>query len=235
VNTDIYEQNNKNNSGEGRRYVAVIGDIRGSRKLSDRAACQLKLEKVLDDINDRYAAAIASRLTITIGDEFQGLFTDGSPVLDALTRIAFGMHPVSLRFGIGIGSMSTEVNPLMSIGADGPAYHLARAAVDSIKETEGRNCSAPCSLLVYSGSSVDLYVNSSLKLLHALSAAWSERQREIIIDMLLHRDSQTKVAARHGITQPTVQKILSSGNYYSFQASYDAMVHYLSEVKSIGL
>jgi hypothetical protein len=68
-----------------------------------------------------------------------------------------------------------------------------------------------------------------------LSAAWSERQREIIIDMLLHRDSQTKVAARHGITQPTVQKILSSGNYYSFQASYDAMVHYLSEVKSIGL
>lgn len=228
-------QENNNISVSDRRYVAVIGDIKGSRKLSDRAACQMRLEKVLNDINERYASSIASRLTITIGDEFQGLFADGAPVMDVIAQIAYWMQPVALRFGIGIGTMTTAVNPLLSIGADGPAYHLARSAVEAIKNTEGRNRSAPCSLLVFSDSQVDLYVNASLKLLYALSAAWSVRQREIIYDMLLNRDSQTKVAVRHGITQPTVQKILSSGNYYSFQDSYDAIVHFLSEVQSSDL
>ena len=228
-------QEYKNNSEEGRSYVAVIGDIKGSRKLSDRADCQLKLKKVLNGINEMYAEAIASKLTITIGDEFQGLFADGAPVLDVLTQIAFEMQPVEFRFGIGIGPIFTDINPQASVGADGPAYHRARSAVDAVKNTEGRNRSAPSSLLVFSDSPADLYVNASLKLLHALADAWSNRQKEIIYDILIHRDSQVNVAARHGITQPTVQKILSSGRYYSFQDSYDAIVHYLSEVKSIDI
>ena len=50
---------------------------------------------------------------------------------------------------------------------------------------------------------------------------WTDRQREIIWDMLEHQDSQTDVARRLGIKQPTVQKSLSKGKYYTYKEGLD--------------
>lgn len=36
------------------------------------------------------------------------------------------MYPVSIRFGIGFGDISTDIDMDAAIGADGPAFYAAR-------------------------------------------------------------------------------------------------------------
>ena len=59
-------------------YIAIIGDIKNSKKIVDRGAIQEHLKKILDNINLKYSDCIASKFTITLGDEFQGLLTTGN-------------------------------------------------------------------------------------------------------------------------------------------------------------
>ena len=107
-------------------YYAIIGDIIQSKELANRMEIQTKLNSILNEINKRYADEIAANFIITLGDEFQGLLSNPSNLFDIIDTIKFEMYPVRIRFGIGIGSIDTEVNSEMALGADGPAYHYAR-------------------------------------------------------------------------------------------------------------
>ena len=53
--------------------IALISDIIASRKMKEREQIQEILTSILNDINIRFKGAIESNLTITLGDEFQGL------------------------------------------------------------------------------------------------------------------------------------------------------------------
>ena len=53
------------------RYIAIIGDIKDSKKLNDRKKIQEKLQKVLNEVNQKYYEDISSNFMITLGDEFQ--------------------------------------------------------------------------------------------------------------------------------------------------------------------
>lgn len=44
------------------------------------------------------------------------------------------MQPYQVRFGIGVGKILTDINPELSIGADGPAYWHARKAINYIHQ-----------------------------------------------------------------------------------------------------
>ena len=91
-------------------YVAIIGDIVNSRKIINRTEIQEKLNRVLEDINLDYKASIAAKFIITLGDEFQGLLSNPCDLFNIIDRIKFTMHPVKIRFGIGIGEINTEIN-----------------------------------------------------------------------------------------------------------------------------
>ena len=56
-----------------KQYIAIIGDIKNSRKIDNRKEVQTKLNGVLDEINQTYCEEIAAGFLITLGDEFQGL------------------------------------------------------------------------------------------------------------------------------------------------------------------
>ena len=70
-----------------------------------------------------------------------------------------------------------------------------------------------------------------LSLLTVIKEAWSERQREVIGDMLEHQDSQVSIAMRLNIKQPTVQKMLSGGKYYAYKEALDNISKALGEIK----
>jgi hypothetical protein len=99
-------------------YFAVIGDIKDSKKIKDRAGFQRKLGELLARINTDYACTIAANFIITIGDEFQGLLASPQYILNIIERIKFGLYPVRVRFGIGWGGIETEIISEMAIGAD---------------------------------------------------------------------------------------------------------------------
>jgi len=79
-------------------FVALIGDIRGSRELNDRKEVQEEFKRVVDSLNDHIPdSAIASRFTVTTGDEFQVLLTDATAAVEAAVSASDRFHPCSRR------------------------------------------------------------------------------------------------------------------------------------------
>lgn len=118
------------------RYVAMIGDIKESKKIDGRNMVQEKLNHILNHINERYSSDISAKFVITLGDEFQGLLSVNDHLLEIIKYIQREMYPVRLRFGIGIGEIYTDIFHEAAIGADGPAYYAAREAIEGLREQE---------------------------------------------------------------------------------------------------
>ena len=114
--------------------IAIIGDIRKSRLLPERKEVQDKLKMVLDEINLKYEGDISAKFLITLGDEFQGLLSNGKYALKIIQEIRMQLCPTEVRFGIGVGKITTEINTDMALGADGPGYYNARDAIEILKK-----------------------------------------------------------------------------------------------------
>lgn len=215
-------------------HIAIIGDIKDSKKINNRNEVQKKLIKVLDQINEKYNEDISSNFIVTLGDEFQGLLCNGANTMQIIFEIERRMYPVKLRFGVGIGEISTDIIREMSIGADGPGYYNARTAIEILKNDEKRNQTNPADIrfeITGDNQASTTMINIILSLMTVIKETWTERQREIIWDMMEHQDSQSDVARRLSIKQPTVQKSLSKGKYYAYKDAFDTIGQALKEIR----
>lgn len=215
-------------------FAAVIGDIKDSRKLENRKEAQKRLQKVLDRLNRKYEEDIVSSYLITLGDEFQGLLCSGKNILNMINEIKMEMYPVRLRFGIGFGTITTDIRREMALGADGPGYYRAREAVEVLKEREKKNRPVPADLCLKMGEEdrdKEVLLNTVFDLLYVVEEGWTERQREIIWDMLVYGDGQQNTAARLSISQPTVQKALAAGSYYTYENALKNAAEILGEIQ----
>jgi len=117
------------------QFIAVIGDIVGSRDVTRRSVFQRRLAHTLKK-TDGGARQLASPYTITLGDEFQAVYRGADTLFaDAFTIMA-QIHPVRARFAFGVGGLTTRINPVQALGMDGPAFHGARDALLALKEDE---------------------------------------------------------------------------------------------------
>lgn len=201
-------------------FAAVIGDIKDSRHLENRKEVQVHLQEILDRLNEKYKDHIVSKFLITLGDEFQGLLCGGEHILDMVNEIRMEMYPVRLRFGIGFGQITTDIKSEMALGADGPGYYRAREAVELLKEREKKNrpvLAEICLRLDEKDQEKEVLLNTVFDLMYVVESGWTERQRETIWDMLLYGDGQQNTARRLSISQPTVQKALAAGSYYTYE------------------
>ena len=118
------------------QYYAIIGDIKRFKKIENRCEIQEKLKKILDNVNSIYNNDISAKFLITLGDEFQGLLEMTAPILEIIKYIQREIYPIKLRFGVGIGNVSTLINHEAAIGADGPAFYAAREMIEFLREQE---------------------------------------------------------------------------------------------------
>lgn len=215
-------------------FIAMIGDIRDSKKIEVRKEIQIKLKKVLDEINQKYKKEIMSKFIITLGDEFQGLLLSGKELLNIIEEIKINLYPVELRFGIGIGKITTDIDTEMALGADGPGYYKARESIEIMKENEKKNRTVISDIHLEKerdDQNQVLLINTVFELIKAIEQKWTERQREIIWDMLQYQDGQQKTAQRMGITQSAVHKALVKGNYYVYEKALKNVEHILGEIR----
>ena len=215
-------------------FVAVIGDMKDSRHLENRKEVQVRLQGILDRLNEKYKDEIVSRFLITLGDEFQGLLSSGKYILVMVNEIRMEMNPVRLRFGIGFGQITTDIRTEMALGADGPGYYRAREAVELLKEREKKNrsvLSELCLKMDETHRDKEILLNTVFDLMYVVESGWTDRQREVIWDMLLHGDGQQNTAGRLGITQSTVQKTLAAGSYYTYESALKNVSEILGDIQ----
>lgn len=117
-------------------HTIIMADV-----ISSRLKTQSKLAKDLNAavaaINERYAEQILSPLTITLGDEFQGVCSS----IDSAVQLVMGMEehllrdkvPFGLRYIVYEGVIDTEINTETSYGMLGDGLTNAREMLNAGK------------------------------------------------------------------------------------------------------
>lgn len=163
-------------------YLALIADVIDSKTVQERFDLQKQLEKTLQTMNELFGEFIASNFTLTLGDEFQGLLKVDAPVFQIIDTLRSELTPTQLRFGIGLGEIVTDIDPLQSIGADGPAYWNARAAINLVHQ---KNDYGNTQIYFSCGKEKqDFFVNALIASGEAIRSGWRGSQEEILLDLL---------------------------------------------------
>lgn len=194
--------------------IALIADIVRSRKLVKRDEIQVRLADCLERVNLVYQTSLASNFTITLGDEFQALLKTCGGMFQALDEITFAMYPVRIRYGIGLGEITTIINPELSIGADGPAFWNAREAIQRVHRNDDYGRSNIHVVSDYQDESLPL-VNELLKSTAMIAGNWRFTQVEVIRGLLAEnlwtaKFDQSSLARKLNISDSTLTRRMTT-------------------------
>ncbi|SRR6056297_892523 len=208
-----------------KRHIVLIGDLVGSKELGnkDREKFQARLSDKISQINQE-SDSIISPLTITLGDEFQAVYKDMSALIADSWSILTALHPVGVRFSVGIGEIFTPINSEQALGMDGPAFHSARDGMDQVKESGGTYCVKLGSSKDQSDATQSLVslVNYSLMFLSNEMGNWKETRLQVLT-MLNDGLSIKEIAEAIGISESAVYKNREEGNLNLFLEIKDSI------------
>ncbi len=119
-------------------YAVLMGDLVGSERAASPKTMHHVFNLAVDAANQRYHARISSPLTITLGDEFQGLLPTLVDAWDvaAAIRLQLLRASVACRFVIGLVELDTPLNPDRAWNMMGPGLGVAR---DKLNEKRAEN------------------------------------------------------------------------------------------------
>lgn len=182
-------------------HLVLIADIIGSKEIVQRRDFQQNFKTKIARINNHHKTKMVSPLTVTLGDEFQGVFSTAEGLFTLVHEIQVEFGEVRLRFAMGIGSIVTEINPEQAIGMDGPAFHRAREAMEFAKKKK-RTFS-------YSGPENSAALTNQMLHWIGLTLDKWKQDRLAILLLKLQGLNQKEIAGKVSMTQPAVSQTLT--------------------------
>lgn len=204
------------------QYCAIIGDINRSRTLPRRGQLQKKFSDAVTIINREYRDQVASRFLVTLGDEFQGLLKTPERSYELVRRFQDIVGNVTFSYGVGIGTLTTPLDPKLAIGMDGECFHRARAAVSKAKKNKRQ--------IVYDFNDPGLdLVNAMVAMLDKQWKFLGATQRKIA-QLMKDQYRQVDIAKKLRISQQAVSKARRSSALAEMQESVDALQKFLGSL-----
>jgi hypothetical protein len=201
-------------------YLAVIGDVRGSRQSLDRASVQERLEKGLEQVNREGESALAAAFAITLGDEFQGLLRRAETAIEILVSLEIALPGIPIRYGLGWGGLTTHLRE-RAIGMDGPCFHAARLAL-----SRGKKANRWVTVCGF-GEEEDGILNGLFGLLGGVRSRWKRKQAETV-SLRRRARYQKDVARQRGVVDSVVSDTLRAALYGPVTDAEEAMTHLLA-------
>jgi hypothetical protein len=122
-------------------HIVLMADIIDSRK-NDQNELMLKFRNATEEINRSHKKGILSPMTITLGDEFQGVLKNISTaiklILDLEEKLILNNAGFRLRYVLYEGKIDTPINDKIAYGMLGEALTKAREALEATKGTNSR-------------------------------------------------------------------------------------------------
>ena len=203
-------------------FVALIADVVKSSEIPDRLSFQSFLEVAIQRANARFRSVVTSRFVVTLGDEFQALLSGPEALFEIVDLFEANLPGVQLRYGIGLGRLSTALKP-DAVGMDGPCFHMARDAVTQAKRETA-------SIVVHGiDDSWSQWVNATLGLISALRGRRTELMRQTVYEAKYGEGGQRGVAQRRGVDESTVSKCLQAACYRTVCRGEDAAISMMVE------
>ena len=192
--------------------IVLTVDQRRSRGMPDR------VDAILARLNRLPTLAAFER---TAGDELQGLLTDHLSVVAAIVDLVNDGH---WSIGMGIGAVEQPI-PTSTRAARGPAYTLARTAVEAAKH-------APAHLAVRGVDRATADdVEATLGLLAVVVAGRSPQAREAI-DLAESGLTQTEIAVKLGVTRQAVSQRLGAAHWREELRARPTLVRLLARAET---
>ena len=200
--------------------ACLTADIIASRDHPHRTELQEWMEMALCNANDQFGSELLVPLTITLGDEWQGLTRSvaGAARIDFSLRQV--LHPLAIASGIGTGTVATPLRERTS-QMDGPCFHRSRSAIDAAKQGRG-----DATVFRTDHGPRDTAANALCQLLHTVSEQWTERQFENLTAFIEHGTEATAAKAL-GVSQPTLHQSLARSRGKTYLAAREALFQFL--------
>lgn len=148
---------------------------------------------LIDAINESYAHCIESPLTITLGDEFQGVVSSAGCGLDVMIGIEETIlereYDFKLRYVLNEGEIETEINKEQAYAMLGPGLTEARQQLNTMKKDNGRF------LLSLSNNSDRM--NKMMKLYQHFVDSWHPKDRSTVAGFLEGLDYRELAKKQH--------------------------------------
>lgn len=208
-------------------FVALIGDLAASRSFAPkpRAKLQRHLTDWLAELNELGPEVLAAPLTLTAGDQVQGLFRKPGVVVEVIQELTdrmFGSdeHPYA-HFGVGRGTLTTGAIPVPPDQAlnpallDGPAFHRAKEGLERAQRDK------QWVRFVGFGGANDGALNALFGLMGAIRGRWTARQG-IVSYRARALDSQKDLATKLQVNPSVVSETLKSACHNELLTGEDA-------------
>ncbi|HTH56465.1 MAG TPA: SatD family protein [Cyclobacteriaceae bacterium] len=165
--------------------------VESSKMQADQLMTDFK--KVVESTNEKHKKSILSPLTITLGDEFQGVITG----TEAALQIIFNLEeellkltvPFKMRYVLVEGRIDTPLNKKNAHGMLGPGLTEARSILTSMKS--GKNRFA----VKLKDTRTSEKIMLALHVLQGISDQWTPPQKKIAHSFLQLGDYK-KVASK---------------------------------------
>ena len=204
-------------SRSARRYAVLMGDLIGSERSTSPNTMHHVFNRAVDTANRRYQERIASPLTITLGDEFQGL----SPRLADAWEIAASMRlqlllsSIACRFVVGLAELATPLNTDRAWNMMGTGLGAARAKLNDKRADNAYRFSLLDEPLI------EPLLDAIGDSLTQVELGWTETQLEYYTKTRDSTRTNVEIAESLKITPRSLYKVLQAAraDFHSRQSS----------------
>lgn len=205
--------------------AVVMGDIVRSETSGAPERLHAQFNARIAAANQRAGAAILSPLTITLGDEFQGLLcrlADAAPLIRQL-RHDLMQDAIACRFVIGLVEIRTPINRERAWNMMGPGLAQARGRLNQKSQTTLYRFSLPDHPVL------ERVLEALGAGLTALESRWTPRQRDDIA-ALMQGVTASDLARQRGVSVHNIYKVRAAGSFDAYVAQWQAITETLAGI-----
>jgi hypothetical protein len=168
------------------KQIILMADIVESH-VYPQQALMLAFKDLVLEANTYFRDDLLSPLTITLGDEFQGIIKDVASALRIIVfleekRIQDSMH-YELRYVLHEGMVETPINPHIAFGMLGPGLTHARQALNQMKSETHRF------QILLENIHLNALLNAAFVIFESIRSEWNlERDAGLIAAFLENSD-----------------------------------------------
>lgn len=210
-------------------YIILMADIVDSRK-NDQKELMNNFKKLTSEVNLKNKNILLSPMTITLGDEFQGIIKS---LVSAIELIFFIEETIiqqhvgfKLRYVLFEGAIDTPINEAIAHGMLGEGLTKAREALEGNKNT---NCRYYFNLKNTKASKA---LTQSMFLYQSIIDDWNVSKDYHLITKFIELKDYKKVAENLGKSRSQIwkrEKSLKIEEYFSIKS----IINYIAEESSI--
>ena len=178
------------------KNVILMADVIKSSKADQRKLIEA-FKELVQKTNSNFMPHLSSPLTITLGDECQGIFNTTCKALEAIffmEKYIFGMQfDFTVRYVLHVGEIDTNINTAMAYEMLGPGLTFARKMLTR-KERE-----VPRFQIYLDDKRLSINLSRLFEVVDSIIQRWRKSDNELILTMFKEENNATvgKMFSKH--------------------------------------